>query len=105
MSDELDDLLKRGGRVYRAMQGESESESESEEPGLPPGFAERVQNNRAVGKSPALAVWERACYAGTACALAIAMVTFWQVEEPERPLAADPWMDMPMISDEPGGEG
>lgn len=101
MSDELDDMLKRSRRVYRATQ------SHEEEPGVPPGFADRVQKNRAVEKSPALAVWERASYAGTACALAIAMVTFWQAKEPAdaEPLAADPWMTMPMISDEPGGEG
>ena len=95
--DELDDILNRSRRVYRA------TSSGGEEPGVPPGFAERVRRRRAEVKSPSLLLWERASYVGTAGALAIAMMTYWQAKQPVEALASDPWMEMPMLIEEPGG--
>ena len=97
MPDDLNTMIEKGRRVFRARGGDSEG------PAVPPGFVDRVMRGRREVPPESLVVWQRVSWAGTACALAIALVTMWQVRGRTDAFVADPWMEMPMEAPE-GGE-
>ncbi|MEP4078006.1 hypothetical protein [Haloferula sp.] len=97
MPHELNRMIEKGRQAF---QGRGE---DFDGPDVPPGFVDRVLRERRKEPSESLLLWQRVSWAGTACALAVALVTMWQIQAQPDAFVADPWMEMPMEPMKEGG--